>query len=207
MWIKCKMVANWTSVKRPVRYIGLNHNRFIPCHKELSVFWFIVLNATLNNISVLCISGGNRSTRKKTSTCGKSPINCITYYCIEYTSPWPWFELTTLVVICTACINSCKSIYHTITPTKAQQSYLWYLLTLHRYCAILNIHNWKYICLTAWLIRLVYILSSCMAHHRSCKKNKAPYATETAYPFQSTWVLPWFLVFSSIVTFCVCSVL
>jgi hypothetical protein len=31
--------------------------------------------------------------------------------CIEYTSPWAWFELTTLVVIGTNCIGSCKSIW------------------------------------------------------------------------------------------------
>ena len=33
---------------------------------------------------------------------------------IEYTSPWARFELTTL---CTGCIGSYKSIYHTINTT------------------------------------------------------------------------------------------
>ena len=32
-------------------------------------------------------------------------------------SPWPWFELTTLVVIGTDCIGSCRSNHHTITTT------------------------------------------------------------------------------------------
>ena len=32
---------------------------------------------------------------------------------------WAGFELTTLVVICTDCIGSYKSNYHTITPTTA----------------------------------------------------------------------------------------
>ena len=37
--------------------------------------------------------------------------------CIEYTSPRPKFEFTTLVVINTDCIGYCKSNYHTITTT------------------------------------------------------------------------------------------
>ena len=37
--------------------------------------------------------------------------------CIEYTSTWAGFEHTTLVVIDTDCIGSCKSNYHTITTT------------------------------------------------------------------------------------------
>jgi hypothetical protein len=43
--------------------------------------------------------------------------NFITYNCIEYISPWTGFKLTTLVVIGTDCIGSCKSNYHTITTT------------------------------------------------------------------------------------------
>jgi hypothetical protein len=38
----------------------------------------------------------------------KSLTNCITKCCIEYTSPWMGFELTTLVVISTDCTGSCK---------------------------------------------------------------------------------------------------
>jgi hypothetical protein len=36
-----------------------------------------------------------------------------------YTSPWSGFELTTLVVIGTDCIGSCKCNYHTITTMMA----------------------------------------------------------------------------------------
>ena len=50
------------------------------------------------------IGGGNWSARWKPLT------NFITYWCIKYTS---LFELTTLVVIDTVCIGSCKSNYHT----------------------------------------------------------------------------------------------
>jgi hypothetical protein len=60
---------------------------------------------------------------------------------------WAWFELTTLVVIGTDCICSCKSNYHTITTTSSlamslhllrlqypvgnfQSNYLWDVVTL-----------------------------------------------------------------------------
>ena len=51
--------------------------------------------------------------------CRKSLTNFITYCCIENTSPWTGFELTTLVVIAigTDCTGSCKSNYHTIATT------------------------------------------------------------------------------------------
>jgi hypothetical protein len=39
------------------------------------------------------------------------------YICIEYTSSLARFELTTLVVIGTDCIGSCKSNYYAITTT------------------------------------------------------------------------------------------
>ena len=46
-----------------------------------------------------------------------------------YTSPWSRFELTTLVVIGTDCIGSCKSNYYTITatmpPTPGNMYYKW----------------------------------------------------------------------------------
>jgi hypothetical protein len=61
-------------------------------------------------VAVRFIGGGNRNAQRKSPTCHKSLTNFITYCCIEYTSSWAGFELTTLVVICTDCIN-----YHTIT--------------------------------------------------------------------------------------------
>jgi hypothetical protein len=47
----------------------------------------------------------------------ESLTNFITLCRIEYISPWTGFELTTLVVISTNCIGSCKSNYHTTTTT------------------------------------------------------------------------------------------
>jgi len=67
-------------------------------------------------VVVSFIGGGNRSTRRKPPTCHKSLTNYITKFCIEYTSPWMGFELTTLVVI---NIDSCKPKYHAITTMTA----------------------------------------------------------------------------------------
>ena len=95
------------------------------------LFWFyrvsgvkvMVFNVTFNNISamswgtVLLVPGRNRSTRGIPPTCRKSLTNFITWRYIEYTSTWTGFETTTLVVIGTYCIGSCKSNYHMTTTT------------------------------------------------------------------------------------------
>jgi len=85
--------------------------------------------ATFNNISAISwavsfIDEGNRSIRRKPPTCRKSLTNFITQFCIEYASPWPGFELTTLVVRGTDSIGSCKSIYHTIMTMTAPSNYV-----------------------------------------------------------------------------------
>ena len=41
------------------------------------------------------------------------------YHIMLYTSPWSRFDLTTLVVIGTDCIDSYKSNYHTMSDTTA----------------------------------------------------------------------------------------
>jgi hypothetical protein len=76
-----------------------------------TIFQFIV--------AVSFIGGGNRSTWIKPQICHKSLTNFITYSCIEFTSPWEGFELTTLLVIGTDCTSSCKYSYHTITTMTA----------------------------------------------------------------------------------------
>ena len=50
------------------------------------------------------IDGGNLSTWRISKTCCKSLTNSIKQCCIEYTSQWTGFELTTLVVIGTDCM-------------------------------------------------------------------------------------------------------
>jgi hypothetical protein len=69
------------------------------------------------------IGGRNWSTRRKPPYCRKSLTNFITYCCIEHTSPWRGFELTTLVVIGTDCIGSYKSNYHTTMTTTVPRKY------------------------------------------------------------------------------------
>ena len=78
----------------------------------------MVLNTTFNNISaiswrsILLVE----ETRENNRSCRKSLTNLITYCCIEYTSPWTWFELSTSMVIDTDCAGSCKnSNYHMMT--------------------------------------------------------------------------------------------
>jgi hypothetical protein len=67
----------------------------------------------------------------------------ITQGFIEYISPWSWtgFELTTLVVICTDFIGSCKSNYHTTTI-------LVRLLSNYNIKYICTIYTRLYTCLT-----------------------------------------------------------
>jgi len=50
-------------------------------------------------VSFTMIGGGNRSNRTKPPICRKSLTNFIIKCCIEYTSTWAGFQLTTLVVI------------------------------------------------------------------------------------------------------------
>jgi hypothetical protein len=92
---------------------------FIP---NVNFGWVMVSNATFNNIPAISllsvfIGRGNRSTRGNPPTCRKSLTNFITFCCIEYTSPWSWFELKNLVGIGADYTGSCKSNYHTITTT------------------------------------------------------------------------------------------
>ena len=76
--------------------------------------------------------GGQFYWWRKPSTCCKSLTNFITKRCIEYTSPWVGFKLTTLVVKGTDCIGSCKSNYHTITPTTDSKCFIYYYCTPNR---------------------------------------------------------------------------
>ena len=73
----------------------------------------IVFAATFNNISV--ISWRWVLLLEETGVPGENhrPVathwQTLSHSCIEYTSPWTGFELTTSVVISTDCTGSCKS--------------------------------------------------------------------------------------------------
>jgi hypothetical protein len=95
-----------------------------------------LFNATFNNISAImmsCIGGGNRSAWINPQTCRKSLTNFITQCCIEYTSPWEGFEVTTLVVINADSTGSCKSNYHTITTMTTSTLRNAYIATVSKY--------------------------------------------------------------------------
>ena len=68
--------------------------------------------------------GGQFYWWRKPLTFLKSLTNFITWCCIEYTSPWAVFKLTTLVVIGTDCIGSCKSNYHTTTTAQLRRLFI-----------------------------------------------------------------------------------
>ena len=110
----------------------------------------VVVNATCNNIlviswwSVLLVeeTGGPRENLLK--------VTDKLYHIMLYTSPWSRFELTTLVVIGTDCIGSCKSNYHTITATMAHIT--------HKFC-----FHPKYICIIFVIYEYIYMYISLLS--------------------------------------------
>ena len=74
-------------------------------------YWFMVFNATFNNISIILWRSFNWWRKpeytEKTTDLSSTP-------CHEQ-----GLELTTLVVIDTDCTGSCKSNYHTLTTMTA----------------------------------------------------------------------------------------
>ena len=78
----------------------------------------MVFKPTFNTISAISW----RSVLLAEKTTDLSQVTDKLHYIVlyrVYNSPFTVFELTTLVVICTDCIGSCKSNYHTITSTTA----------------------------------------------------------------------------------------
>jgi len=106
------------------------------------------------------IDGGNRSTRRKPPSCCKSLTYFITLCCIEYTSPWTGFELTTLVVIGTDCTGSCRSNFHTITTTT------WTLKEIHlKLLSKSEIEVQHFYCYTSSYIHRGVVIKDCDSHY------------------------------------------
>ena len=86
-------------------------------HRWGVVLWDLTPLSTLFQymVAVSFIGGGHRNTRRKppTQLTGK---NYHMVLCRIHLA-WAWYELTTLVVICTDCIAIFKSHNHTITTT------------------------------------------------------------------------------------------
>jgi hypothetical protein len=64
----------------------------------------------------------NTIKQTKTTTHSSKIMYIFNNHIMLYTSPWSRFELTTLVVIGTDFIGSCKFNYHTITATTARNN-------------------------------------------------------------------------------------
>ena len=130
-------------------------------------------------------------------TCCKSLTNFITYNCIEYISPWWELELTTLVVIRTDCIGSCKSNYHTSMTTMACQLNIvlrpcnsWNLIlvqcTFHR---LLNWWNFNFSIIGCNIIQLFCKALISVIHvnnYRCTKYNNTNVCVKNINTFQMT---------------------
>jgi hypothetical protein len=77
----------------------------------------MVFNATFNNISVLLVEETEYSEKITDLHQVTDKVYHIMLCCIEYTSPWTGFKLTTLVVIGNDCIGTCKSNCQTTTTS------------------------------------------------------------------------------------------
>jgi hypothetical protein len=82
-------------------------------HRNTIDGWFMVLNATFNNISVISCRSVLLVEATEVPEENHQPVASHWQTCIDMA----WFELSTLVVISTDCTCSCKSNYHTISTT------------------------------------------------------------------------------------------
>jgi hypothetical protein len=137
-------------------------------------FRFMVFNTTFNNISVILwrsvLLVEETRVPRENHRLVASLTNFITWCCIEYTSTWTGFELTTLVEIDTDSICSCKSNYHTITATTAPLN-------------IVTLLNWYNIPVHVYLLLLIRSRFYCIAASWRRKKSLIPNRETEAVPY------------------------
>ena len=89
----------------------------------VKVVRFMMSNAIFNNSSVILSQSAllveKTEVPRENYRPAASHWETLSQCCIRLHLPWAGLELTTLVVIGTNCIHSCKSNYHTITTTTA----------------------------------------------------------------------------------------
>jgi len=104
-------------------------------------------------VGVSFIGGGNR---RKPPTCLKSLIMLYRRHLA-----WEGIELTTLVMIGTDCIGSCKSNYHTITTTTSPLKYIanrmWTFKRFQKQFCIIQIS----VAIHSWQLALYSIIDKC----------------------------------------------
>jgi hypothetical protein len=105
------------------------------CHWQ--TFVFVNSDNVKNEVKIRENSKKKRilSTRRKSPTCRKSLTKFNTYCCIEYTSPWAGFELTTLVVI-GSYTSSYQTIMTTMSPGFFETYYFECIMTFYKSLAL-----------------------------------------------------------------------
>jgi hypothetical protein len=148
-------------------------------------------------MAVSFIGGGNRGTQRKPPTCRKSLTNLITWCCIEYTSSWMEFELTTLVVIDIDCTDNCfiHSNWHVEFV-----HHLGIHLELSVTVSVVLVSSWKYIShhqriflnfislKVKWPAYIRYIIRGTQRKPPTCRKSLTNLIIYCCIEYTSSWM-------------------